>query len=111
MQSTIDYDSESVIRCSQMNSDINWGMDLEMGRNEMQIAEKEWGGVQKRMEQIEKRIPGDAASFASPKDETESERIPDRYNDTDSEAMSEDAGTMKIGDGEPISDEDLENIA
>lgn len=77
----------------------------------MQIAEKEWGGVQKRMKQIEKRIPGDAASFASPKDETKSERIPDQYSDTDSEAMTEDAGTTKIGDGEPISDEDLDNVA
>ena len=77
----------------------------------MQFAEKEREGDKREMPQMEKKISGNAVLVASPSEETEYERIPDQYSDTDSEAMTEDAGTTKIGDGEPISDEDLDNVA
>lgn len=67
--------------------------------------------VQLEAKEMEKKISGNAVLVASPSEETEYERIPDQYSDTDSEAMTEDAGTTKIGDGEPISDEDLDNVA
>ena len=55
--------------------------------------------VRLEAQEMEKKISGNAVLVASPSEET------------DSEAMTEDAGTTKIGDGEPISDEDLDNVA